>query len=347
MRRFTILSAAAFAAILAGGLLSGASVLDARDLGPSPEGISSSAQQGPPDLEELKRRARPVFEIEGVVFTDADERINRLVVGVENRGLARAAEARLAALGIPGDLVEVRVAQPIVFAATLQEKNRPIIGGIEINFVKFPWLYACTLGFNAQRGGFDGFVVNSHCTATQGKVEGTVHYQKYPDIIGRETADPAFFTGGVCPRKLKCRYSDSAFSQRESGVGATLGSIAKTNQPNSGSLTISGQFTITAEGAVIAGETVNKVGRTTGWTQGSVTGTLVDTRVSGTNVMMLDQNLVAADVGGGDSGSPVFQITGGDNVTLVGILWGSMGSSTFVYSPISNIEAELGALTTH
>jgi hypothetical protein len=46
---------------------------------------------------------------------------------------------------------------------------------------------------------------------------------------------------------------------------------------------------------------------------------------------------------GGDSGSPVF--SGTSNVTLLGILWGGSGNQ-FVYSPIANIEQELGALTT-
>lgn len=34
------------------------------------------------------------------------------------------------------------------------------------------------------------------------------------------------------------------------------------------------------------------------------------------------------------------------NVTLLGILWGGSGSISFVFSPLSNIEGELGALTT-
>jgi hypothetical protein len=33
-------------------------------------------------------------------------------------------------------------------------------------------------------------------------------------------------------------------------------------------------------------------------------------------------------------------------VTLLGILWGGSGSSIFILSPISNVESELGALTT-
>jgi hypothetical protein len=91
------------------------------------------------------------------------------------------------------------------------------------------------------------------------------------------------------------------------------------------------------------GQTVNKVGRTTGWTQGRVSNTCVNTGVQGSNIVQLCQTFVAAGVGSGDSGSPVF--SGTSSVTLVGILWGGSGNQ-FVYSPISNIEQELGALTT-
>jgi hypothetical protein len=51
-------------------------------------------------------------------------------------------------------------------------------------------------------------------------------------------------------------------------------------------------------------------------------------------------------VGGGDSGSPVFGQPSGSNVALLGILWGGSGSTLYVYSPIGNIEQELGALQT-
>jgi V8-like Glu-specific endopeptidase len=54
---------------------------------------------------------------------------------------------------------------------------------------------------------------------------------------------------------------------------------------------------------------------------------------------------VNARVAGGDSGSPVFIGTG--TVTLVGILWGgSSDGSTYVFSPLNQIENELGALAT-
>ena len=54
-------------------------------------------------------------------------------------------------------------------------------------------------------------------------------------------------------------------------------------------------------------------------------------------------------VQGGDSGSPVFTDESGGSVKLLGGLWGGNQSGTqFVYSPIDNIRAELGALlSTH
>jgi hypothetical protein len=186
-------------------------------------------------------------------------------------------------------------------------------------------------------------------------VDGTQYYQPLNQVadefIGTEIADPSFFRGGDCPRGRKCRYSDSNFSDGADGVSFTLGGIAKTTGANNGSLEIAGGFAITAEGSASVGETANKVGRTTGWTQGTVTRTCVNTGVSGSNIVLLCQDFVENTVqivAGGDSGSPVFRINPGGGVTLLGNLWGGNSSGTlFVYSPIANIERELGALTTH
>ncbi len=126
----------------------------------------------------------------------------------------------------------------------------------------------------------------------------------------------------------------------------TLGGIAQTSGPNNGSLVITGTFTIVGEGGEVVGDVANKVGRTTGWTQGVITNTCVTTGVSGTNIVQLCQNFVDAGVGAGDSGSDVFFDTG-SGVRLLGLLWGGNGAGTqFVYSPIANVEQELGPLTT-
>jgi hypothetical protein len=118
---------------------------------------------------------------------------------------------------------------------------------------------------------------------------------------------------------------------------------------NNGSLTTDGSFTIGSESnATSFSGTVNKVGRTTGWTAGQVTNSCVTVNVSGSKVQLLCQTIVqnnnATIVSGGDSGSPVF--IGTSNVQLAGILWGgSTDGHLFVFSPLASIKAELGGFT--
>jgi hypothetical protein len=335
--RAVILSSAVAVIVLTGGGPFGAAVLDAQ-----------------PPLEVLHQRLLPVFELAGVTFTDADETTGRLVIGVMDRGIEGLIRARVRGLGVPSETVDVVETEPIFQVATLRDSTRPVVAGLQIRFSG----YLCSLGFNATRGGVPGFVTASHCSDTQGSVDGTQYYQPLNQVpaefIGSEIADPAYRRNGSgCPRGRVCRYSDSNFSAGADGVAFTLGSIAKTTGPNNGSLEIAGTFTIRDDGAATMRQTANKVGRTTGWSQGVVTRTCVNTGVSGSNIVLLCQDFVENDavqiVAGGDSGSPVFSINGGgDNVTLLGNLWGGNSSGTlFVYSPISGIERELGSLTTH
>ncbi len=315
------------------------------------QGLSPSAVQvrrGDFDWVQLERwfaqASAEVLGQSGAVFVDADEASNRVRIGVEH-GATGQARSLVARLGIPADAVIVEETEPITFAATLRQRVRPVVGGLQINVPGF----LCTLGFNAVRSGQNSFITNSHCTNTQGGTEGTPYWQPLETVdpvrIGTEVADPVYFRRNGCPKGRRCRFSDASRAAYAPNIQFTLGSLAKTTGPNNGSITINGSFTITQEGSAVVGQTVNKVGRTTGWTQGLVTNTCVNTGVSGSNIVQLCQTFVSAGVGGGDSGSPVFR--GTSSVTLVGILWGGNSSGTqFVYSPIGNIEQELGALTT-
>jgi hypothetical protein len=308
--------------------------------------------QGRYSLQELDRWTRQVttdaFSIAGVVYTDLDEATNRVTVGVDRAEASSSVRSLAARLGIPAEAVVVKQTEPISFAATLRDQVRPVVAGLQINFSNF----LCSIGFNAVSGGQNSFLTASHCTDRQGGVESTLYYQPLAStansFIGTEVADPTYFRGGVCPRGRKCRFSDASREAYASGVLFTLGGIAKTSGPNNGSLTINGSFGITNEGSAVVGDVVNKIGRTTGWTQGAVSATCVNTGVSGSNIVQLCQTFVDAGVGGGDSGSDVFAQTGTSSATLLGILWGGNSSGTlFVYSPITNIEQELGPLTTH
>jgi len=298
-----------------------------------------------------------LFGVGGVVFTDANADV--VTVGVDRSERCNAVKQKGKALGI--DSLVCEVASPIESLATpptptLQDSVRPVQGGLQIAFQANGSGYFCTLGFNAVRLGVAGFVTNSHCTSTYGSVDGTKHYQPTiaeGNLIGTEIVDPPFLKGNGCPKFLKCRYSDSAFSQRTDGALTGLGLIEKTDGVNNGSLKIAGSFQIVGEAATNAsvGYTLNKVGRTTGWTQGPVTKSCVHTTSSGT--VLRCQDFVDADVYNGDSGSPVFGNPNGNNVQLHGILWGGTDCNfwtcqTLIYSPMANIQqpGDLGPLNT-
>jgi hypothetical protein len=324
--------------------------------GPTPtEPSLSRAAAAQQAAQAFDRASAEVLALPGTVFADYDEANGRLVFGVENAAAMPGVRTALSRLGLASSTYDIRITEPIVFAFTLRDRWRPTQGGIQIHFGQF----LCTLGFNADDGTERSFITNSHCTNTQGGVESTVYYQPTSTIdgvsIATEVEDPTYFRGGVCPRGKKCRFSDASRARYNSTAGSTRGAVAKTSGPNNGSLDVTGAFTITSQdnttSTFATGKTVNKVGRTTGWTQGNVTQSCVNTNVSGSNITQLCQTFVqnpggAVVVGGGDSGSQVFGITSGDNVQLVGILWGGNSNGTlFVFSPLKQVRDEIGPVT--
>jgi hypothetical protein len=307
-------------------------------------------------LEAIFQSTSPeVMEIPGTVFADNDEVAGKVVFGVENEHAANGVRQALARRGIAESDYAIELTAPIVMmqgTQTLRSEFASKVGGLQIHFTR----YLCTLGFNAISNGTASFITNSHCTATQGGVEGTQYYQPTSStgrVIATEVADPTYKKGGQCPKGKKCRWSDASRAAYASGVASSLGVIAKTTGVNTGSLTMSGTFSIggtSDETNFPLGTVVQKVGRTTGWTSGAVTRSCVNTSVSGSTVYLFCQTFVsdpagATVVGSGDSGSPVFS-GGTSSVTLYGILWGgSSDNKSFVFSPFAQITQELGALT--
>jgi hypothetical protein len=295
--------------------------------------------------------------VPGAVFVDNDETTNRVLVGVENMGAMGQVRAAVARLGIPDDAVIVQRADPIHQVASLQNVvDRPVRAGVQINFPGF----LCSVGFNATSGGVESFITASHCTSTQGGVESTPYWQPLqsvaPTQIATEVADPAYVRkGSDCPNGRRCRVSDASRAAYINPANQAIGLIARTSGANNGSLEIVGSFSITSDdctgtlgGCFPVGTVISKVGRTTGWTRGAITNTCVNTGVSGSNIVQLCQTFVSAGVGGGDSGSDVFQVTSNNNVKLAGILWGgNSGGTQFVFSPLANVVRDLGPLTTH
>ncbi len=130
------------------------------------------------------------------------------------------------------------------------------------------------------------------------------------------------------------------FQNNNANLGQ-FGKVAKPNSRNTGSITIgnngNARFTISSESSAAVGQTVRKVGRTTGWTQGRVSNTCVQTN-NENNKTFYCQTFVTAGVGGGDSGSGVLR-----GRRAVGLLWGgNLAGTLFVYSPLNQVEQELG-----
>lgn len=283
----------------------------------------------------------------------------------------------------------IRYGMPVQESHTLRDEVRPVPGGYQINFINAGGIVGvsllCTVGFNAITEGpehepLNSFVTNAHCSTVQGGAETPAdYYQPLQDpdgdrmvnpelYIATETDDPHFSVNPDCPGivgpepgVLPCRWSDASRAAVDPEVPYELGHIARTLavDPTLGTLEVDPKkstFRIVGEQPhPVLGETANKVGRTTGWTQGEVIATCVNTIPLGGSGVLRCQADVQAGVDSGDSGSPVFASTnrrgsvGGGRVILLGILWGSSldeGDPVFVYSPMFNIERDLGSLRT-
>jgi hypothetical protein len=200
-------------------------------------GRSLLARQGQYGFLQLKtwhdRHRFTTLAIPGVVTTGIAESKNRLQIGVKDSSVIPMVESELARLNIPRGAVDIVETAPIAQGQSLVETARPVVGGIQISNSGGG---KCTMGFTAVRQGQAGFVTNSHCTATQGTVEGTVFHQSIPnDAINRfgvETFEPALATCG----SRKCRLADVAFVRRDGGpdpatlpASALFGYIAHPN----------------------------------------------------------------------------------------------------------------------
>ena len=349
--------------------------------------------QGDFELAQLvawKLSLRSLLARPDVVYLDADEAQNRVVIGIApaadplSKSLARTSlDKDLAVRGIPKAAVIYKEVAPFTEmigtqkvdglpenlleapappakrtapALNLVDSFHPAPGGVQITWIKLPYAYFCTLGFDAYLGSTFGFVTNSHCTADRDQVTGTRYSQGdyHTAAVATEFADPPSTDAPPCPTGRKCRYSDASFAKWDAAASGGLRSVARPTGKgtDAGSLVVRPgtlRFTITKTAPpALVGQTVNKVGRTTGWTSGKVVATCVDVNVSGATYTVFCQNLVQAGVGGGDSGSTVFTYSTGTAITLLGILWGGgtddQGHLISVYSPLSAIQGELGTL---
>src|SRR5512141_1847382 len=95
------------------------------------QGMSATAQSHLPDWFELSSPV--VLALPGTVFADNDEANNRLLFGVENAAAIPGVQNALEHLGIPASAYAIQVTAPIELKATLRDRFRPTLNGVQIH----------------------------------------------------------------------------------------------------------------------------------------------------------------------------------------------------------------------
>jgi hypothetical protein len=268
----------------------------------------------------------------------------QIVITVSDIAYAPSIREVASKLGIPPGAVVVEQRDPLHYEQTLQERVRPVYGGLEILSDAGA---ICSLGLNGYYAGPDPsrprvFMTASHCGGI-----GTIWAQNTTGYrIGATVHDavvifpPSCFSGDVCcPYPEGCQLADESVAEYDDSVSQGYGRVYKTNL---NSLTITGTYSVAGPvyGAV-NGEVVWKVGRTTGTTNGRVTASCVDFPPAEGHPGKLCQQAANYTSGNGDSGSPVFMPYDPAypdwTPRTVGIHFGREASGTRYYSPINNI----------
>lgn len=301
--------------------------------------------------------------VEGIVFTDASERLNRVNVGVRSPAVIAVFRERVQRLGLPSDAFAFEISAGAQPSASIRDRFRPTGAGIQIrvrsNVATNTWT-TCTLGFNVEDNlGTRYAMTAGHCAADG--LAGSSHYVSNPvegtssNWIGYVDRLPAAW---ACEGQT-CKHSDVLLIRYHANVESPYRIIhtsasggpyaAGTLNRNSGDV----WNAVNVMYELPEGDSLHKVGRTSGWTHGVIASTCETQYVGG--VYYVCQGRVAAHADAGDSGAPVFKapyMTGPDTRQAIGVLWATMDVVVppapvrrhFVYSPIYKILDEYGWL---
>ncbi|AKB54980.1 MULTISPECIES: S1 family peptidase [Methanosarcina] len=199
---------------------------------------------------------------------------------------------------------------------------RPLIGGIKIVSDGNGGSVTSTLGFAARTdSGTKGFVIVEHAAPFIGS------------SVYQPTASSANLVGRVA--KYSNTRADASWVPC-SNVRPVIYDYDTDHTRN-----------VVSYGDPAVGDMVFKSGIATGRTNGYVTETGTYRYNSGVGRTLYNQCIAAYRCDGGDSGSPVY-ILSGTGAKIVGIHWGGVGThssngySTSIFSPVSGIHNDLG-----
>jgi len=300
-----------------------------------------------------------------------DEHTSQIHVGlpdaVSRQGLVKAAIR----IGVPTDAVVASLdSGSQTFQATLDSKVRPIAGGLITYEHQWPpdgthSNSACTFTGIYYQDFYTMFLTAAHCVNFSAH-GGDQNWSVYQDVvngtgycstncIGMVDDNPAFVAGGTgCPSGAYCRLSDAAAGLPTGGTGSGGGPgqlALPLNGPvalpaTSASLDIDTTSHINLAGNqadVMVGDTLSKIGTTTGWTKGVVFAKNEARSGIPDGLYRLATTRIRMGGSGGDSGAPVlFKSAGG--YYLYGLMWGGGSDSVSQYISVStwaNISSEL------
>ncbi len=305
------------------------------------------------------------LRLRGVLTLDADERLNRVRIGIGEGVLLTEVHGALAGLGLPDSMVVIERGHAIEAATSLRDRVRATAAGLQI---KNDAGGKCTLGFNVSLLFYSdtGLVTAAHCESSgagSGNTNALIYQNSVTnaDTVGRVYLNPLFNrTDAECMGYSSCTAADVMFV-KGAPLSAWAKRIARTQyvgiDNESGSISISSFYT----GATIipftyVGMNIYKVGRSTGYTRGTLGATCVNAVVNGLYIVLCSDRVDDSAVGQGDSGAPVFYPPAeGDPFYAIGILFAATNmtnqdpegfmycnsSCTYYYSPWPQIEAHL------
>lgn len=293
-------------------------------------------------LDSWRRSVLPAISSSQIVFSEVDEQANRVRIGVADLSAVAIIRQVLVQLPVPAEAFMIQIVPIPALYTTLQSRYRPLQAGFQ--FTGF-WQQdgadqsaICTHGPNVTYEDAKYMVVNSHCTqnGSVGGLIGAAMYQpsvSFINFFGREVSDPPF-TSSVfgCPSGQLCRYSDAALVKDTSTASWEIAAIGRPLGPPAQLPSLYGSLTIDAANpkfkltnvlqSLFVGDTLYKVGRTTGWTKGVVVSTCRAITIGA--YTRLCSGVVAGGAGHGDSGSPVFFKSSQGAYLLTGLLFGGL-----------------------
>lgn len=252
-------------------------------------------------------------------------------------------EAAAQKVDVPLDALDIEV-QPLelplpTLRSSWNTSSSPTKAGVQISD---GYGDVCTIGWNYHRGADfpdasaeEGFYTAGHCVHGQpgAGIAGYI-YQPLSTSIGYITQNPTWdVTDAACTYAyctqvdaMYVKYTDPTISSKTLAQTASYGTGNLT-----GSITYTGAWgNLTGTNFnFLVGDYVDKIGRTTGWTRGTLYSTCEKTNVGPLNysayTVLCANRVSGAAFGEGDSGGPVFQIGPDSAIVKRGTLFAGTG----------------------